>query len=302
VYIVRQDAAGDSWVQFGDGETGARLPSGVGNVTAVPRSGHGAYGPLVDGTKVEPGGQASRLDRIELPGVISGGQQPEPADNARRAAPGRVQALNRLVSLRDFEAETVAIAGVWAAAAAWQLVDNIPTVVLTVLMQTGRDAEIDQVRQVLATANRCRGPQRFAVVVRQGSLRHVYLDLTAAIDGTLRTDTMASAIKAALGATGEEGNGVDGSAGLFATGKRTFGQREYATRVEAVAQQVPGVRWASVNALGPLAGPPGPPTLALPAGPWPLVPVVPCGADQILTLHTAHLHLSVSAAAAAECT
>src|SRR4029453_12594529 len=46
VYIVREDAAGDSWVQFGNGKTGARLPSGRQNVMVRFRVGTGARGPL----------------------------------------------------------------------------------------------------------------------------------------------------------------------------------------------------------------------------------------------------------------
>ncbi len=45
VYIVREDSEGRSHVQFGDGETGARLPSGLSNIVARYRSGDGARGP-----------------------------------------------------------------------------------------------------------------------------------------------------------------------------------------------------------------------------------------------------------------
>ena len=53
VYIVREDAEGTSWVQFGDGKTGARLPSGAGNVVARYRTGIGAFGPLEEGTTAQ---------------------------------------------------------------------------------------------------------------------------------------------------------------------------------------------------------------------------------------------------------
>ena len=154
VYVVREDARGDSWVQFGDGKTGACLPSGIKNVVAIQRTGQGAFGSLKDGTKVQASGRVSRLERVDLPGVISGGQAPESGNIAREAAPGRVQSLDRLVSLKDFESETLAIAGVSKASAAWDLVDNIATVAITVLMHTGRDAELAQVQQAVAAANR----------------------------------------------------------------------------------------------------------------------------------------------------
>ena len=35
LFIVKQDDVGNYWVQFGDGKTGAKLPSGIDNVIAV---------------------------------------------------------------------------------------------------------------------------------------------------------------------------------------------------------------------------------------------------------------------------
>ena len=46
--------------------------------------------------------------------------------------------------------------------------------VLTVLMETGREAEIEEVRTILNTYNRCRGPQRFPIRVNQGVLKYIY--------------------------------------------------------------------------------------------------------------------------------
>src|SRR4029453_4030171 len=115
-----------SWVQFGDGVTGARLPSGLKNVVAVYRTGTGAFGPLKPKSKGQAGARPEDLDGIQLPGVVSGGSEPEDGDSARAAAPGKIQSLDRLVSLQDFESETLAISGVTKASAAWQLVDGIP--------------------------------------------------------------------------------------------------------------------------------------------------------------------------------
>ncbi|MBK6467785.1 MAG: hypothetical protein IPF96_13710 [Rhodobacter sp.] len=44
VYVLRQDDAGGFHVQFGDGKTGARLPTGRGNVTATFRNRRGCAG------------------------------------------------------------------------------------------------------------------------------------------------------------------------------------------------------------------------------------------------------------------
>ncbi len=292
VYIVREDADNESWVQTGDGITGALLPSGVANVVAVERSGQGAFGPLKPDTKVQPEGSATRVTRVELPGAITGGEQPEPGDNARRAAPGKVQSLGRLVSIRDFETEALSIAGVSLVDGAWDLVDNVAAVVLTVLMDTGRDAEVAQVRSMMATANRCRGAGRFPVVVRPGSRLSIYLAATAAVDPTFKLPIAEAAIRDALG--------VNGTSGLFAASARTFGEPEYSTRIEAAIQNVDGVLWSEVTQLGTIGTAVDPSTLAYPAASS-LAPVVASGNDQVLSLHTAHLRLALTVPPGEQC-
>lgn len=303
IYIVREDANGDSWVQFGDGKTRARLPSGIRNLVAIYRTGTGAYGALKEETTVQAKGKLDRLDKIQLPSVASGGSEPETGENARQAAPGKIQSLDRLVSLKDFESETLAIPGVLKAAAAWELVDNVPAIVLTVLMETGRGQEIDEVREILNDYNKCRGPQRFPIIVHQGHLQYVHIDAVFALDATFREEPVRKAIKEALGVTGEEGDSVDGSAGLFGLGQRWFGENEYATRIAGTMQNVLGVVWAKVTALGSLGEADDPAELMLPDEPKPLQDRVSCISEptqHILSLYGVHLHLSVSKAESAD--
>src|SRR5262249_37487723 len=157
-------------------------------------------------------------DKIRLLGLATGGDAQESADNARAAAPGKTQSLGRLVSIADFESETLAIAGVWRVAARWSLASNGPAIVLSRLMKTGRDAELETGRGVLAENNRCRGPQRFPIVVVAGQLEFLYLDASVAIDPSLQEAAVLARVKEALGLSGAEGAGIDGSRGLLATG------------------------------------------------------------------------------------
>jgi hypothetical protein len=309
IYIVREDANGDSWVQFGDGKTGTRLPSGIGNVLAKYRSGIGAHGALQENTTVQ-GGNLDRLDKIWLPQVAAGGSQPETGDNAREAAPGKIQSLGRLVSIKDFETETLAISGVSKAKAAWKLVHNIPTMVITVLMETGRAAEIEEVRILLNTYNRCRGPQRFPIRVDQGSLKYIYVDITAGIDPIIPEKIIRNAIKEAIGVTGEEGDGINGSRGLMGIAQRQFGQKEYASRIEGTVQNVEGVKWCRVTQLGFLFGSDDDPTKLMIPTPKELYLVLECGGSSltsatrlgrrgdepecILALHIGHFNLTFS--------
>lgn len=314
IYIVREDAAGDSWVQFGDGKTGARLPSGVKNVKAKYRTGTGAYGGLKPDTKAQGGARLDKLDKIQMPGVAEGGSTPEDGDNARAAAPGKIQSLGRLVSLKDFESETLAISGVTSASASWEIENNIASVFITVLMETGREKEVAAVGQVVAGFDLCRGPHRFPVVVREGRLQYVSLGLTYGLDPVFREELVTAAIRRALGATnlppvvGEEASDVGEPAarGLFSARARRFGQPEYATRIEAAVQAVAGVLWAEVNdftSLGEAFNPPfdpqgepvDPATLAPPATKTANPKIVP-DRRHVLALHNKHLVITATAA------
>ena len=239
VYVVREDADGNSWVQFGDGgEFGARLPSGVDNVRATVRTESGAHGPLKEGTKVLPG-RLERLQAVQLPGVITGGSESETPEVARAAAPGRVQSLGRLVGLSDFEAEALALPGVALASAAWGIAHGVPTVTVTVLMEHGREAEHAAIAEALRAAARDRGADRFEIDVVQGRFRSVKLRAEVAVAGGYDADAVLSATRDALG--------VDPAPdGLFSVNRRRFGQPEHVTHVAGVIQQVSGVSWARV--------------------------------------------------------
>lgn len=293
IYIVREDADGMSWVQFGDGETGARLPSGLNNVTARYRCGVGAHGPLKPGSAPSPSQRLEGLDKVRLPGVVSGGAQPEDADRAREAAPGKVQSLGRLVSLQDFETEVNTIAGVTRATAAWGLKDGVPAVLLRVLLEAGREAEFQNVRATIAHAQRCRGADRFPVAVEQAFLRYAFLDLLYACDPRLMKADVGARVRAALGLAGDHAHA---GTGLFGLRHRRLGDPEYASRIEGVVQQVSGVLWCKVTALGMFAaGATDPAARVLPAAPRALSAALICGEAELLQLHPNHLSLNSAA-------
>jgi hypothetical protein len=287
VYIVREDASGQSFVQFGDGETGARVPSGVGNVAVTYRTGTGAHGALRPGASADAGGKITGFDTVSLLDESTGGAPSEDPAKARQSAPGKIQSLGRIVSLRDFETEALGIPGVSAASAAWDIVDNVPAVVITVLMDTGRAAELSTVTHLLNNYNVCRGPQRFPIIVLPGHRSYVYLDISIALAPTYLEENVFPDVQAAL-------------ASLFSP-VRGFGAREYRSRIEGVVQNVEGVLWNSVAALGGLGMADDPSTLFVPAPPRTLSEVVPCTANTILALYPAHLTLSAVAAPVKVC-
>ena len=281
VYIVREDDDDASWVQFGDGELlGARLPTGFGNVLARYRTGIGAHGPKKADTKVVANQRLERLDKLQLETEITGGDEPETADKARRAAPGRVQSLGRVVSLQDFESEALAIPGVALATARWALEDNVPSVVVTVLMESGRENEHQAVRSALEKTNRCRGPQRHPVIVRPGAFEFVYLEAEFALEAGRRSEPIRQAVEAALGLVVDGSDTDPPGRGLFSLDRRRFGMREYATRVTATIQNVDGVAWANLKALQGVGD-----SFSVPLTPA-LLDTVPCPNDRVLRLES----------------
>lgn len=292
IYIVREDAEDNSWVQFGDGKTGARLPSGIKNVVAKYRTGTGAFGALKEKTKVQAGGKLDGLDKIQMPDVAAGGSEPEEGENAREAAPGKIQSLGRLVSLKDFEAETLGLSGVTKVSAAWKLVNNIPEVVLMVLMDTGRDAELAAVEETLDGYNKSRGPNRFPVSAHKAARKYVAIHATYGYDSTYLEEDVRRAIEKALGTNSGVAGARDDQTGLFSLRRRGFGQREYATSIAGIIQRVEGVVWAEVTrfeSLGPLADP----TIV----PFPLTAAkiekaIDCAPENLLSLYAGHLQLT----------
>jgi predicted phage baseplate assembly protein len=293
IYIVREDAEGRSFVQFGDGETGARLPSGLKNVMAVYRSGVGARGAIKPGAAPTASERPAGFDKVSLAGIVSGGAEPEDSEKARDAAPGKVQSLGRLVSVRDYETETLGVPGVVTATAAWDLHAGVPALILRVLLEAGRETEFDDVRATLVHAQRCHGPDRFPLVVQQALLRYAFVDVSYALDPSYRQEDVETGLRAALGLIGDADNE---RSGLFGLRARRLGDREYSSRIEGRLQNAAGVLWCKVTALGLFAaGIANPEMLILPAAPRPLSAVLPCSPHELLQLATQHLTLTAVA-------
>lgn len=297
VYVVREDEDGKSYVQFGDGKNGRRLPSGLNNVTAVYRMGSGAYGPLKDGSHPQLTGKLRNFDKLYLPQAVAVGNGPEDASSARVAAPGKMQSLGRMVSLADIEAEALVLPHVLKAGAVWAAPEGVPLVRLTVLTQSGEVADVDAVRDSMQTYNHARGPARYPIDVIQGIRQYVYVRLEAGYAADRREQDVTAAIKQALGLAGEVGNGVDGTNGLFGLAQRRFGENVHTSQIIAAAQNTEGVAWVRLKAaqILDLGTPPetDPTALAKPSIDV-ISPVLSCTAERLLALHSAHLTLSLS--------
>lgn len=123
VYIVRHDEEQRSFVTFGDGERGARLPSGVKNVIATYRFGAGFAAPPA-GAINQLAGATRGIDGVVSPVAASPGQDPEGADELRTAAPKRAVLLGRAVSVADVEALVSGATGIVRASARWAWLED----------------------------------------------------------------------------------------------------------------------------------------------------------------------------------
>lgn len=298
VYVIREDADGNSHVQFGEGLTGARLPSGKGNVSVVYRVGSGAHGPLKAGTQPAAASGTPRLAKVALPAAITGGAGPEAESGARLASPLRLQSLGRIVSLADLEAEALGLAGVLKAGAAWAEAAAGAGIVLTVLTASESPADAAALASTLRGIYHARGPGRYPLQVIMGRCRYVTLKLTVGYAPDRREADVRAAVMAALGAGGEEGNGIAADQGLFSMERRRFGETAHVSQVTGAVQRVAGVNWVLLKAAQVLAVPDngqGPHSLVLPASDS-LAKVLPCQSSEVLALSSVHLLLTLTRA------
>jgi uncharacterized phage protein gp47/JayE len=103
IYTSEIDAEGKTVVRFGDGQNGARLPSGSGNVTATYRKGSGKEGIVKANTLKTLLDRPLGLKSVINPFEAEGGDDREGLEDVRKNAPNTVRTFDRIVSLRDFE-------------------------------------------------------------------------------------------------------------------------------------------------------------------------------------------------------
>lgn len=235
VYATRADEASKTTVQFGDGRSGARLPTGAENVRATYRKGIGTEG-LV---------RAEQLSLLMTPvlgvrGVrnplaAAGGDDPEPQDEARANAPLTVLTLDRVVSLRDYEDFARAYAGVAKALAAWVWTGETREVLLTVAGPGGRPVG-EVTLQNLVRALRGAGDRYLPLKVRE--FDPASFGITARVKA--HPDHVPELVEAALEAA---------LLARFGFEARSFGQGVALSEVVAAMQAVEGVVMVDVDEL-----------------------------------------------------
>jgi hypothetical protein len=241
VFVTRQDGEGNTWIQFGDGVTGARLPTGQRNVRAEYRRGIGAEGILKAGQinllLTRPAG----LKEAVNPLPSADGKDPEVLADARRNAPLTVLTLDRVVSLQDYEDFARAFAGIYKAQAMWTWFHHTRGVFLTVAGYQGGDVSLAG-RQKLRAALAEWGDPFVPVAVENHEAVTFRTGLRVKIDPDREAAKVLEAVEKAL-------------RNAFSFEERSFGQPVTLAGVTAAAQAVPGVIAVQVARLYRSGGP-----------------------------------------------
>jgi predicted phage baseplate assembly protein len=237
VYTIRIADDSTATVGFGDGRTGARLPSGHENVSAAYRKGLGRDGNLDPGSLTLLTTRPLGVKAVTNPIAATGGTDPEVLADARTNAPLTVLTLGRIVSLADYADFARTFEGVAKAHAAWVWGKSARQVFLTVAGSDGAPVPGDgPVHEKLLAAIGKAGDRNVPVTLR--SYEPVPFRLAAAItrDPDYLAEDVLAAAEAALNSR-------------FGFTARSFGQAVALSEVLATLHGVAAIVSADVNLL-----------------------------------------------------
>lgn len=228
-YVVRSDEHGKTRVQFGDGQRGARLPSGQTNVRARYRKGLGAAGNVPAERLTQLMSRPLGLKSVSNPVVALGGVDAEHADAARTSMPLGTRTLGRAVALLDYEDYARAFSGIAKAQAQVLWLRGGRSIVITV---AGADGAVlsatHPTRLNLLGALKEHGDPLVPVLLLGHQASRFQVGLKFKRDPAFAADTVLVAVETALRAH-------------FGFDQRALGQPVQQSEVIAVAHGVPGV-------------------------------------------------------------
>jgi hypothetical protein len=164
VYTTRLADDGTVTVRFGDGVTGARLPSGRGNVVADYRQGSGLQGRVAAKALRTPLDLPVGLKSVTNPAAATGGADPESLDQARQNAPTTVRTFGRAVSIEDFEDLVRSSGEVAKALATWVWNGQTRVVHLTIAAQQGQLSTKADLARIHASLDTQRDPNHILLL------------------------------------------------------------------------------------------------------------------------------------------
>jgi hypothetical protein len=233
LYAARQNDSAETYVAFGDGTTGARVPSGAMNVTATYRTGLGLQGLMKAGQLSIPLERPVGMRSVSNPLPADGAADPETRDRARETAPNSVKTFGRAVSLADFESIATASGMAARAHVTWVWSELERAVHVSVAAPAGNKlspASLALLRTSLDTARDPNRPLFLANFVR------VPIVITARLlrDPAYEADSMVEDARARLLA-------------LFAFDAMPLGAAVFASDIYAALQSTTGIVAADID-------------------------------------------------------
>jgi hypothetical protein len=227
IYITRTDDEGKTSAIFGDGKTGARLPTGQENVKAKYRRGTGLAGLVKEHKLSQLMTRPLGVKGATNPLAATGAQDREQLADARRNAPLTVLTLGRVVSLQDYEDFARAFAGLAKALATWSWSGERRSVLVTVAGTNG-DAVAADLRKDLLAALRQFGDPQVALDVKSYEPRFFRLAATLQVAPDYLPEKIRAEVEAQLRSR-------------FSFDARDFGQPVHQSEVIGLMQNVRGV-------------------------------------------------------------
>ncbi|AFY57592.1 hypothetical protein Riv7116_5196 [Rivularia sp. PCC 7116] len=236
-YIIRLTDDNTPVITFGDGENGARLPTGEENVSATYRSGIGLEGQVAPESLTQLKDKPLGILEVINPLSASGAAPPESRDEAREKAPSQVRTLDRIVSIQDFEDFSRAFAGIGKAQAVPLWNGQSQLVHITVAAADGSQVDTDSnlYQQLVAAIDNNRDPIQF-VEVDSYELQLFNVEAKLQFNPRYQQELLIENVTASLKAK-------------FTFSNRNFGQDVTAAEVIATIQQIEGIVAVDLDAL-----------------------------------------------------
>ena len=199
IYVIHNDAEGNTSIQFGNGQQGSRLPSGAENITATYRKGMGETGLLDKGQLSLLMNKPMGVRTVSNLLATSGAEDREGLKQVRRNASLPIMTLDRIVSLQDYEDFACAFAGIAKALVSWSWDGNQRGVFVTVAGINGNavDADSPTYMNLLAAMQQAGDP---LTPIRVQSYRPAFfrVEVKVLLDSSYPAEKVVAAIKATL--------------------------------------------------------------------------------------------------------
>ncbi|GAB4180472.1 MAG: hypothetical protein Fur006_14630 [Coleofasciculaceae cyanobacterium] len=236
-YMLRIEDDGTTNVIFGDGQEGARLPTGEENVTAQYRTGIGPEGEVNVSSLTLLNTRPLGIVEVTNPLPATGAEAREQLEDARVKAPASVRNLDRIVSLRDFEDFAQAFAGIGKAQAVVLRDRSSQLVHITIAAIGGKVVDKNSnLYNKLVQAIHDNGDPMQGVQVDSYEPLLFNLAARVLVDPRYQAELVIPAVHTALLET-------------FAFEKRAFGQSVTDSEVIAAMQAIAGVVAVDLDAL-----------------------------------------------------